>query len=280
MNDPVAPSALEDALRALLRADAPPGAPSHLLARLLAIPDSATASPGARFRQRAMRIGGAAGAVAALSLAVLLLAVLRVGPFAGVGAGSVPGNPVAWSTPYAALTADDFAIDAGGRRFTAANAQVAIHSDPGDATYRTLELSWTEQGVEMRLFLYFAADAREWWVTEIRTYDGLPNTRGSNWIYYDGPFFRTPLGQTYRGDVDLKSTRSDNGARGHLTISGLRLQAFSAGASDAPRPIQTATPVGSPVPCPSGARCVSVDTVLQPVGGPILASPEPGTSTP
>jgi hypothetical protein len=267
MSEPTIPPVIEPALRALLRADASVETPHDLLRRVLAIPDSSGGSPSASgFPTLARRLTALTGALALLSLTIVVLALARVGPFEGPSVGSRPANPVAWSTRYVTLTGDDFGIEAGARRFTAANAQVLVHSDPGDATYRSLELGWLEGGVEMRLYLYFAADARDWWVTQIRTYDGLPNTTGSNWIYYEGPFFRTPLGQPYQGDVEIGSSSSDNGIAGHLTITGLTLRAFAAGASDAPS--RPPVPQGStPANCPSGATCVSLE-----------ASPAPDSS--
>ena len=49
---------------------------------------------------------------------------------------------------------------------------VDVHSDPGTLTYRTLEATWRENGVEMRLNMYFAGDAASTWVEEVRIYDG------------------------------------------------------------------------------------------------------------
>ncbi len=282
MNDVTEPG-IETALRTFLRADAPAAAPEGLLARVLEIPDAKRNVRRDGRPPAFLQIVGLAGSAAVLAVAIIVLALTRVGPFAVSNVGSRPANPVAWSTPYAALIAQDFAIEAGDQRFTASVAQVDVHSDPGDATYETLELAWPEAGVGMRLYLYFAADSTDWWVSEIRTYDGLPNTTGSNWIYYRGPFFRTPLGESYRGDVDLTSNGSDNGVTGHLRISGVQLRAFSADAPEpgtgGPGPGQI-TPTACPSGSPSDAKCATVGLPPSPSAsasddGPILETLAP-----
>ena len=62
-------------------------------------------------------------------------------------------------------------------RPSAARVRWRVNSDPGDATYRTLEATWRENGVEMRLNLYFGGDASAWWVSEIRIYNGYGQGR-------------------------------------------------------------------------------------------------------
>jgi hypothetical protein len=58
-----------------------------------------------------------------------------------------------------------------------------VHSDPGDRRYRTLEVTWRERGVEMRMNIYFAADDTHWWATEVRVYDGSAD---GDWIGWGG----------------------------------------------------------------------------------------------
>jgi hypothetical protein len=138
----------------------------------------------------------------------------------GTGAG---GRVFGWQSGVVRMEADRVAIEVGGRVFQApANARV--RSDPGTPTYRTLEMAWNEAGVEMRLNVYFAADDDEWWVTEIRTYDGHPN---GDWIHYQAPEIRAALGESYAGDVELGGT----GRRevGTLSIDSLLLDGFAAG---------------------------------------------------
>ncbi|MGI8686680.1 MAG: hypothetical protein ACR2MO_16585 [Acidimicrobiales bacterium] len=129
------------------------------------------------------------------------------------------GGSLRAETRQVSLTADAVSIDAGGRQFVTVQ-PVVVHSDPGDSTYTTLELKWREHGVEMRLFIYFTANGREWWSNEIRTYDG--NDPGE-WITYTGDFFRRPLGTPFTGDFTVATP---DPAVGRLHLADARLEAF------------------------------------------------------
>ncbi|MBA2255500.1 MAG: hypothetical protein H0W07_10350 [Chloroflexi bacterium] len=74
----------------------------------------------------------------------------------------------------------------------------------------------------MRMNLYFAADEGSWWVSELRTYNGAVN---GDWLFYGGPLFRTPLGQSFIGDIDLVSADG----RGRLQFKGARIEPFRVG---------------------------------------------------
>lgn len=138
----------------------------------------------------------------------------------GGAAGSTAANPVEWHTPTVSLTATDFWIIADGQRFTSQGAAVDVHSDPGDATYTTLELTWTEQSREMRFTIYlYAPDPSGWFSNEMRTYDAQPS---GDWLFYLGAFFTSPIGATFHGDLDLKNQPSDQ-IRGELHLHGLAL---------------------------------------------------------
>lgn len=155
-------------------------------------------------------------AAGALLLVALGSGVLGVGGFATTGLGS-NGNAIHWTTEVVDLQADDFWIQANGQRFTAAGSQVALNSDPGNATYRTLEAAWQENGVEMRLNLYFGGDKSSWWVSEIRIYNGRPN---GDWLEWKGTWFKAPLGAAWTGDLDLAV------AGGALHLGGLALRSM------------------------------------------------------
>ncbi|MFL5719854.1 MAG: anti-sigma factor family protein, partial [Chloroflexota bacterium] len=139
---------------------------------------------------------------AALLLGALGAGVLGVGGRAGVppvagpsnGPAEKAGNQIEWKTKLVALTAREFSIDVGGKTFRAATPNVAVNSDPGTATYRTLEATWMENGVEMRLNMYFTGDASASWANEIRIYDGEP--RGE-WLTARGVLFKTPAGKAW-----------------------------------------------------------------------------------
>ena len=91
--------------------------------------------------------------------------------------GMAANDQISWKTDVVSLTAREFSIVAGGKTFRAATPKVDVQSDPGDATYRTLEATWQENGVEMRLNLYFGGDATAWWVDEVRIYNGAHRRR-------------------------------------------------------------------------------------------------------
>ena len=95
-------------------------------------------------------------------------------------------------------------------------------SDPGDATYRTLEATWQEHGVEQRLYLYFGGDATSWWVDEIRIYNGAQQ---GEWLYATGQFFRSPLGTVWRGNLDIEMRDADHvgGTPARVHFGGLAL---------------------------------------------------------
>ena len=147
------------------------------------------------------------------------------GGMAGADLGSAL-NPVAWRTSTVSLTADDFWIVADGKRFTGKVAAFDVNSDPGDAIYTTLEVTWMELGCEMRLSIYFNADATDWWSDQIGTYDA--QTPIGSWLLYQGPFFKSPIGATYRGDVDL-TNEADDPFRGELHFHGLVLSTTLSG---------------------------------------------------
>jgi hypothetical protein len=165
----------------------------------------------------------ALAAITATAAAVaLVVGIAAIGHGSGVRVAGQPGSavPVHFSTPQVTLDADALVIDADGQNFTSGGSVVDVHSDPGTPNeYTTLELTWPERDVEMRLYMYFKSDGRNWWSNEIRTYNG--KTPG-DWIFYTGTYFREPLGTAFVGNVDLAATEGT----GHLRLPNLRLQPF------------------------------------------------------
>ncbi|CAF1542238.1 unnamed protein product, partial [Rotaria sordida] len=94
-----------------------------------------------------------------------------------------------------------------------------VHSDPGDANYTTLQVIWFEHGVEMRLFIYFRSNGKEWWSFELRIYNGKQN---ADWIFFEGVFFKQLLGNSFKGDVQFYNKKIE----AYLQINQLELQAF------------------------------------------------------
>lgn len=130
-------------------------------------------------------------------------------------------------TPQVSLVTSDFWIMADGMRFNGGSTEIDVHGDPGSPDYTTLELVWNENDREMRFNIYFAADAKSWWAEEMRTYDGQVD---GDWLRYTGPFFKSPIGQTFHGDVDLINDRSDR-IRGEVHIHGLTMSTSLTGRS-------------------------------------------------
>lgn len=128
--------------------------------------------------------------------------------------------PISWSTPFATLKASNFSILANTKNWHG-SPDIEIHSDPGNDTYTTLEATWHENGIEMRLFIYFAQENGRWRVTEMRTYNG--NNPG-DWIYYNG-FDGNVVGQPLT--VASKTYTSRSGATGgFITVENMILQPF------------------------------------------------------
>ena len=154
------------------------------------------------------------------------------GTTSGGGSGGAAGSiacsaqAVTWQTSTVSLHADAFWIVANGLCFTTRGAAVRVTSDPGGSQYTTLELVWTELGREMRWFIYLYADATSWWSNEMRTYDGRQTY--PDWLFYSGNFFPSPIGQPFRGNLDLTNDASDE-IRGELHLRGLTLSTTMTG---------------------------------------------------
>jgi CARDB len=178
---------------------------------------------------------------------------------------SILSSRINWRTPYAFLAAEDLSILANGREFTASQASsLAVHSDPGNPDYTTLEIEWNESNTEMRLYIYFYAETiagsnpprRQWGVSSIRTYNG--NTPG-DWIFYN---YRTSLGNIgspYISPMLNLTSNEPGGLPGELKIKNLQMQAFLQEQTLTPTP-PTPTPVidcNTDADCPSGYTCRS-----------------------
>lgn len=131
-------------------------------------------------------------------------------------------NYVIWATGRYSLSASDFYIEINGEKFLAPVSGLDISGDEGDATAMTTELTWQENNVEMRLFIYYASDGTDWWVDLIRTY----NAEGSaEWINYSSPNIGSSLGSAFSGDVAVDSDTGEAIA-GKINFTGLMLEAF------------------------------------------------------
>jgi hypothetical protein len=147
-----------------------------------------------------------------------------VGGISFVDSTIVPtSNTIDWKTSQAFLAADNFYIEANGKIFKG-DKNIEVHSDPGDSTRTTLESTWNENGVEMRMFTYFSAKDGKWKVDEIRTYDG---TKEGKWMYYYPAFPEESIGVPHTEKAfSLYSDRSESGLTGRIVFSSLSIQAF------------------------------------------------------
>lgn len=132
-------------------------------------------------------------------------------------------NPVSWETNQVSLEADHYFLTADSDTFFANVSGVEVSSDPGDSAYCTLEVTWHEKDVEMRLYIYFHCDGVDWWSDEFRTYNGKDQ---ADWIYYYGTFFESPVGTAFTGVFEEASSDTGNTYSGKVHFQSLTLQAF------------------------------------------------------
>ena len=204
----------------------------------------------------------------ALPVAVIVVLAPKIPLFSGASPVTPPGpvSSISWSTRYVYLKAEKFSIIVNGKTFVDSVPDLYIHSDPGNPDYTTLEAIWTENSVEMRMFIYFYAEdtpgtpgERQWGVSQIRTYDGA--SRGE-WVYYD---HKTPLarvGEAWSTDeLNLYSTSAINpNTKGEIHFRDISMQAFLTASTppatpmptlSPPPPIPTSTPTPKPTPKPT-----------------------------
>lgn len=140
------------------------------------------------------------------------------------------GKLINWTTNDVSLKTDGFAITIDGKRYRALDPKIEIRSDPADPPsyeYTTLEAKWFENGVEMRMNLYFSYKPGQFWkLYEVRTYNGQ---KQGDWIYYtptdtNGNAIQHSLGETYQkaGALTLKSSQGST-----ITFENIKLKAFT-----------------------------------------------------
>ncbi len=136
--------------------------------------------------------------------------------------------PYSWIGDHTSLEADDFYILANGKKFTAKDADVKIHTSapyPPDLEKTTFEATWKENGVDMRLYFYVTRDNDVWRVTEVRTYDG--KAINPDWLFYPG-FGPGQVGSSFvQPSFDLTSeTDVNHQFPGKIHFSNFRFNAF------------------------------------------------------
>jgi hypothetical protein len=193
---------LERRVATFLRDEAPGVAPPGLLDGALRQLDAAP-TPNARPRLAGLLRSPewlGLGLMAAFVVVVVGAVALGGGSGSRTGAGAGSGAGSAPDYDGIRFQASGLVIDAAAQRFTLDPAKATVTSDPGNTSFRTLEWSWTQNGVPMRLNLYFASDGSRWWASEVRTYDGR---QPGNWLAATGRFFERPAGSAYDGPVDM-----------------------------------------------------------------------------
>ncbi len=226
----------EDAIRSMLRAAAPAEVPASLERQAFAIPYEMGSTGRGRGAGRTLR--GLAGAVAAVIVVVALVsAAVLLRPLVVPGSGTTTVNPIGVASSFGSFSASDFELVIGDRSFTGGpsgwshpSASLGLDvSITGSSTFGSFELHWIEHAAPMTLVAYVAANAHDWWVSEIVASEGRPD--GTGWLYFEGPFFERPRGTAFDGEAVLASSRSTDGLTATLRFGDLRLTAFQSGAA-------------------------------------------------
>lgn len=158
------------------------------------------------------------------------LAPFRVAPARADG-------KILWDLPDAAMTADALRITTpDGQVFTTRDIVVRIDSDPigvQGPNYTTIQGSWYEHGVEMRLnmYLYRNPATNVWYTDEIRVFNGEVD---AEWAYFGksanattGEYiFSAPYGSAYQNPGTVTLTSVDPAGSATLSFTNLQLQAF------------------------------------------------------
>jgi hypothetical protein len=170
----------------------------------------------------------------------------QYGQWVNAGKPILPGctpsttYPINWKTQDAMLSASSMTIEANGKVFIGKPDQLtpmALHSDPGNYNYMTLEATWQEQNTPMRVYFYFSSDCttgappltcNTWRVTEVRIYNGK---NPGDWFTYtpsDNSYafsqMTAPWGQ--RLVIPTLTLSSSAGGVHVLTFNNFSLQPF------------------------------------------------------
>lgn len=145
-------------------------------------------------------------------------------------------NAVNWTNDWVSLTATNFYLNIEGKGHFTGNPQAVVRSDYGNPNESlTLEVSWPENDVEMRLYIYFRKNVDNTWTAyNINSYNG---EYYGDWIYYD-PLQPVQIGSAFtESNVNWYSTDG----KGHIHFENLNLFPFK-------NLIPTVTPSPAPTP--------------------------------
>ena len=150
-----------------------------------------------------------------------------------------PGSlPFSWRTDSVQIGAHMLRVEANGLTFSGDQTGTVVKSEPASVV-----LSWHEHDLDLRIYFGFMADARSWWVNDIRVSDGVEVPSGKWAMFPPGPYFTTPLGQTWGGDIDL----TGSGRTGPVTLH------MEGAAIRANPPRSFAAPPDGGIPLPAGS---------------------------
>lgn len=148
---------------------------------------------------------------------------------------TIAPNKISWKTQQASLEADDFSIVFNGKTYYA-NTNVSLYSINVDPTkFTNLEASWQEQGIPLKLVIYFNNKTPYWTVSQVDFHymDQLKSFTGFSGI-------KSLLGQFYTIDSLVFNGYDDE--LNTISFTSLKLGAFL----DQPVPTPTFTPTPTP----------------------------------
>ncbi len=91
----------------------------------------------------------------------------------------------------------------------------------GDSPVPVLKLQWRQDDVPMLVEFHFMTDGQDWWIGLVVTYNGLSGEEVDEVTHYVEAA-RTPLGQTFVGDVVIPGFESGP----QVTLTGADIRAF------------------------------------------------------
>jgi hypothetical protein len=148
-------------------------------------------------------------------------------------ASAAPTKAVAWEDRGVRFEADGFTIRTNGRVYR--DDVFRAHKVPEVSGYHEsqraaeIEGQWKEFGTNMRLRFDLRADDTHWWISRIKTYDGVKDD--GHYLTYGGlkDSTRTPRGEAFEGDLKLDASsgfRDELLSTAQLQIDGMVLEAF------------------------------------------------------
>lgn len=163
-------------------------------------------------------------------------------------------SAIDWDNGLVHLTSSSMRLTTEGITYTGIAPDMEVTGDPGGATARTLEMTWSEGGHRGSLNLYLHADGTDWWMEPIGGGNGERSEVGA------------PIGEAWSGDISMTA------ADGTLEMRDVTLDAFAR--ETLPGSLLDCEPVAPPLPPETMAETSPLDP------GQPLAGSEIETMTP